>query len=421
MPANRTVDVVIVGAGVTGLSCARVLQRHGINFTVLEQSDRVGGRIRTDRVAGYQLDHGFQVVQTGYPDLARYLDVADLRANPFPAGVAVWYDRKFHVTADPRRHLGSLYSTLFSPIGTLGDRFRMLKLVQTLGGEPMEKIFTDPEQGAGDFLGDEGFSEPFIQRFLTPFFAGACLDRSMEGSSRVFKYVTRLFATGDAVLPAGGMSAVPEQLASGLPDGSVQYRRQVAKVESGKVILADGSSMEANDIVVAVPETVGGDLLNIDAPRQSVGEACVYFSGDWRPPFKVPFLVLNGEGRGPINNIAFPSLVAPDYAPPGKTLIAAVVLGEEYLQMEDLEALVREQCGQWFGPAVDRWQHLNTYRISHALPDQSPPTGNPYQEPALAAPGVIVCGEYGSLPGLLWALMSGAMAGQRIAEDRQKG
>ena len=420
MPERELNEVVIVGAGVAGLSCARVLHDQGIPFTIVERSDRVGGRIRTDRLNGYQLDHGFQVVQTGYPDLTRYLNLKKLNGGPFPSGVAVRFDRNFHVIADPRRHPKYLYSTLFSPVGTLGDRFRMLKLARTLSREPMEKIFVDPEYPTGDFLKNEGFSELFIQRFLTPFFAGACLDRSMKGSSRVFKYVTRLFATGEAMLPAAGMSAVAEQLASVLPAGSIQYRREVTKVESKKVTLADGSSMEVDQIVVAVPEREGSELMAIELSRRSVGEACVYFSGDWQPPLEVPFLILNGEGRGPINNIAFPSLVSPDYAPPGKTLIAVVVLGDEYLQAEDLEDQVYQQCSEWFGSTVDRWQHLRTYRISHALPSQSPPTLSPYNEPTSLLPGVLVCGEYGNIPGLQWALMSGAMAGERIVSDRRK-
>lgn len=420
MPERELTEVVIVGAGVAGLSCARMLHDQGISFTIVERSDRVGGRIRTDRLGGYQLDRGFQVVQTGYPDLTRYLNLKELNGGLFPSGVAVQFDRKFHVIADPRRHPKYIYSTLFSPVGTLADRFRMLKLAWTLSRESMEKIFVDPEHPTGDFLKDKGFSEAFIQRFLTPFFAGACLDRSMAGSSRVFKYVTRLFATGDAVLPAAGMSAVAEQLASVLPTGSIKYRSEATKVESGKVALSDGSVMEADNIVVAVPEQEYSELIAIELPRRSVGEACVYFSSDWRPPLEVPFLILNGEGEGPINNIAFPSLVSPDYAPAGETLIAVVVLGDEFLQAEDLEDQVLQQCREWFGPAVDRWQHLRTYRIPHALPAQSPPTLSPYQEPTSPLPGVIVCGEYGSLPGLLWSLMSGAMAGERVANDRRK-
>ena len=409
-------DVAIIGAGVAGLACARVLQENSIRFIVLEKTDSLGGRIKTDHLDGYQLDHGFQVLQTGYPDIDRYLDLDSLDLASFPSGVAVRYDDQFHIIADPRRHLKNLYSTIASPVGSIGDRFKLLKLVGSLVRRPMTDIFEGPEEPALQFLQQWGFSARFIQSFFTPFFAGACLDPSMKGSSRVLKYVTRLFSTGDAALPAGGMAAIPQQIAASLPVDSLLCGQEVSKVEDGAVTLADGSVVRAKQIVVATSQPACARFLKIGAPVSSVGEVCVYFSSDWRPPLPEPFLVLNGEATGPVNNIAFPSLVAPAYAPPGKTLIAAVVLGNQFLHRDDLEDLVREQCAGWFGAEADQWEHIKTQRIHHALPDQSPPTSNPYEGSEQFSPGITICGEQTSLPGLQWAIMSGAMAGRSVAE-----
>ena len=411
-------QIVIVGAGVTGLSCARTLQQHGIRFTIFEKSDRPGGRIKTDRVDGYQLDHGFQVLQTGYPGIDQYLDINRLQPAAFPAGVAVRCAEGFHVVADPRRYPSHLISTAFSPVGSFGDRLRLFKLARSLASRPMESIFEEPEKPAREFLKDKGFSNRFIERFCTPFFAGACLDLGMESSSRIFNYVTRLFATGDAVLPAEGMAAIPEQLIFDIPRESIRYNQEVVSVQPGIVTLADGSTIESAETVVAVPQSVCAELLQVSDGKGFVNEACVYFSSEWRPPLAQPFLVLNGEGSGPVNNIAFPSLIADSYAPPGKTLIALVVLGDQYVDRDDLEDLVRRQCGHWFGPVVDTWTHLKTYRIRAALPNQTPPTNNPYLQPERLAPGLTVCGESAGLPGLLWALMSGAMAGERIVSEQ---
>lgn len=410
-------QVIIIGAGLAGLSCARVLHQYGIGFTILEKSDRPGGRIKTDSVDGYLLDHGFQVLQTGYPGLTDHLDLDRLRISKFPAGVAVHHDHRFHVVADPRQHLKSIFSTMASPIGSLADRFRLLRLVGSLVRSPMEKIFADPEQQTIDFLREQGFSERFIHSFFAPFFAGACLDTSMTGSSRVLKYVTRLFATGDAALPADGMGAIPQQISAFLPEHTIRYNQEVVKVEEGAVSLADGSVLEASHIVVAVSQKVCARLLQLDDEVTSVGEACVYFSTDWRPPLSEPFLVLNGEGSGPINNIAFPSLVAPHYAPPGETLVAAVVLGDQYLRSDDLEDQVRRQCKDWFGVEAERWKHIKTYKITHALPSQKPPTSNPYQNQEPFSAGIRICGEHGSLPGLQWALMSGEMTGRSLIDS----
>lgn len=403
-----------------GLSCARSLHKHGLSFTILEKAGRPGGRIKTDRIEGFQLDHGFQVLQTGYPGISDYLDLDQLKISRFPAGVAIRHDDRFHVVADPRHHPRTLYSTITAPIGTLGDRMRLLKLVGSLVRHPMEKIFEDPEEPAIDFLRKWGFSQRFIEIFFMPFFAGACLDRSMTGSSRVLKYVTRLFSNGDATLPAEGMGAIALQLASSLPDNCIRYNQEVVSVQEGAVTLADGNVIEAQKIVVAVSQPVCAALLQLDVPVQSVGEACVYFSAEWRPPIQHPFLVLNGESEGLVNNVAFPSLVAPGYAPPGKTLIAAVVLGEQNLHSDRLEDLVRIECAEWFGEKVNGWEHLKTYTIRHALPNQAPPTSNPFIPPEQHSPGIRICGEHNSLPGLQWALMSGAMAGNSIVNGMGK-
>ncbi len=418
MSEDVNYEVVIVGAGVAGLSCARVLNEHGITYTVLEKSSRPGGRIKTDYLDGFQLDHGFQVLQTGYPGIDQHLNLASLQLSSFPAGVAIRHNGRFHAIADPRHHPESLYSTVFSSIGSLADRLRMLKLAVSLSRSPMEKIFVEPEEKTIDFLRNRGFSERFIQSFFTPFFAGASLDLSLEASSRVLKYVTRLFATGNAALPAGGMAAVVDQLAAGFPEHCLQYNREVVDIEQRVVRLSDGTAVKAGKIVIAVPLPGCAQLLHFDSAQQSVGETCLYFSAEWQPPFNHPFLLLNGEGRGPINNIAFPSLVSPSYAPEGKTLVAVVVLGDDYLGNDDLEKLVRNQCIDWFGTVVQNWQLIKTYRIEQALPKQSPPTSNPYEVPAAFSENITVCGEYGSLPGLQWAMMSGAMAGKRIVKER---
>jgi phytoene dehydrogenase-like protein len=395
------------------------LQERGIAFTLLEKTDRPGGRIKTDRVNGFLLDHGFQVLQTGYPDISTYLNLQALNLSSFPSGVAVRFGSRFHTIADPRRHPSSLYSTVTAPIGTVGDRLRLLKLAGSLARQPMEQIFESPEEPTMDFLNRRGFTSRFIDSFFTPFFAGACLDPSMQGSSRILKYVTRLFASGDAALPAEGMGAIARQIAAALPDKSIRYNQEAAKIEEGRVVLADGSRIEAPHIVVAVPEPECARLLNTDVPAESVAEACVYFSSESRPPISHPFLVLNGEGSGPVNNLAFPSLVAPNYAPPGKILVAAVVLGDNFVHTRGLDDLVRQQLAEWFGAEVQGWEHIKTFTIDHALPRQAPPTSNPYHIPQPHSEGIRICGEYQSLPGLLWALMSGEMTGRSLAESMQ--
>ncbi len=416
-----TYDVVIIGAGIAGLSCALTLQKNNLSFAILESGDSVGGRIQTDTKDGFRLDHGFQVLQTGYPEARRMLDLEDLKLQKFPAGVAVRYNGTFHVVADPRHHPRYMLSTLVSPIGTLKDRLGMLRLARSVCRGSFEQIFSQAEDKTIDFLRSQGFSEGFIRRFFVPFFAGACLDPTIQASSRVLQYIFRVFADGDAALPAQGMGDIPRQMAAKLPAEAVRLNSRAERIDDTIVTLADGSKIEGSRVVIATSQPALEKLLGRPSSDSSIGESCLYFASDWRPPFKDPFLVLNGDGSGPINNMAFPSLVAPGYSASGKTLIAAVVLGQNYLGKEDLEDQVRSQCSDWFGNAVKDWDHLHTYHIEHALPCQEPPTPNPYMLPAPFGEKVRACGEHGSLPGTQWALLSGRKTAEVIVEEINDG
>jgi phytoene dehydrogenase-like protein len=410
-------DVIIVGAGLSGLSCALTLHKRQLSFVVVEAGARPGGRIQTDLEDGFQLDHGFQVLQTGYPEAQRILDFQGLDLQRFPAGVAVRYNKQFHIIADPRHHPRYLLSTLAAPIGTLGDRLAMLRLTRLACRGSLPEIFAQPEQRTSDFLRHHGFSQGFIERFFVPFFAGACLDRNISASSRVFQYIFRMFSQGDAALPAKGMGDIPRQLADKLPKDAIHTNCTVVNVADGVVTLSDGRKIHGRRVVLATSQPAYEKLLGVPVSRSSLGENCLYFSSSWRPPFKDPFLLLNGDGQGPVNNIAFPSLVAPHYSASGKTLIAVVVLGQMHGDGEVLEQAVRQQCFDWFGNAVHDWEHLRTYHIEHALPEQTVPTANPYVLPQPVSEQVRACGEYKSLPGIQWALLSGRQTADALIAE----
>ena len=410
--------VAIVGGGIAGLSCARRLIAKGYAVQVLEASRRIGGRIKTDQLDGFLLDRGFQVLQTAYPEAQRVLDYARLDLRYFAPGAMIRIKGRFHTIADPRRRPGRALPTLTAPIGSLGDRLRLLRLARRVAGGSLASIFERPERTSMAMLQAEGFSETMIQRFFVPFFGGVCLDPQIRASSRVLAYVLRMFATGEAALPAGGMAQIPGQLAQGLPEDDIHSGVRVGAVDADGVRLDDGTRLPASAVVVATEAPQAEHLLGRKPGTRSIGETCVYFAcrrERWHPPY----LVLNGEGRGPINNLVFPSAVSADYAPEGRSLAAAVVLGIPDQSEADLMRQIRTQLCEWFGAQAQTWEHLRTYRIAHALPDQSPPTPDPTHPQTMAAPGIFVCGEHGSLPGIQWAMVSGRRAADSVASYLQ--
>ena len=409
-------DVIIVGAGLAGLACARRLHQSGIPFLILEADDRIGGRLKTDRLDGFLLNHGFQVLQTAYTEARRVLDYKGLALQSFAPGAIVRIEDKFHRIADPRRHPQALWSTLTAPIGTAADRLRMVQLALEVRRGSTSRIFEKPDIPTLDFLRAKGFSQKIIQRFFKPFFAGVCLDPEIQASSRVFKYIFRIFAEGDVALPGEGMAAIPTQLAQDLPRDQIRTAARVASIQPQAVELVSGETIEGSAIVLATEGPEAAALIGAAGPVGSRGEICLYFSAN-QPPLAEPFLVLNGDGTGLVNSLTVPSLVVPNYAPAGRHLISVVVIGHLNLDDRSAEAAVRKELSLWFGPQAMDWRHLKTYRILHALPDQRPPLSDPSERVAKKIGGIYVCGEYDSVPGIQWALLSGRQTAEQIIED----
>ncbi len=406
-------DTLVVGGGLAGLACARTLHKAGRNVFIVEAGDDIGGRIRTDEIDGFLMDWGFQVLQTAYPEARKALDFKALNLKNFDPGVVVFKNNRFHIMADPLRKPRYFFKTMFSSIASPRDKFRLLKLFFKTTRRPLEYIFEASEQPTQQYLKDLGFSDNIVQHFFRPFFAGVCLDPAIAASSRVFEYVFKMFAQGDAAIPEAGMAEIPRQLAADLPEECIGTQMRVSALSQNGVVLDDGRELTANDIVLA---TGAGEVQRLLGGKETVSyfsEYCLYFAAP-KPPFPNSLLVLNGEGNGPINNLAFLSQVSGKYASNGQTLMAAVVIGQHYEDEDQLKRSVKTQLREWFGPAADGWRHLKTYHIKKALPDQQPPAANPFRFNPRIGSKLYVCGEYGSLPGIQWALYSGRSAAESI-------
>jgi phytoene dehydrogenase-like protein len=412
-------DVVIVGAGLAGLCCARILHGAGIDFQVLEASDGVGGRVRSDYVDGFTLDRGFQVLLEDYPEARRVLDYGALNLKSFEPGAVIWFGGQMHRFIDPWRKQGEWRNAYDSKVGTLGDKIKLWRLRSRLHAAPLEKIFSRPEQPTRAELQAAGFSAQMIEHFFEPFFGGIMLDRDLKASSRMFDFVFSMMSSGPVSVPAKGMGAISAQIASKLQPNALRINSPVEKIEDGKVTVAGGEVIEARAIVIATDGPTAAKLVTGIKPVASRSVSCFYYSAD-EPPVKDPILVLAGARGGTVNNLAVMSRVAPGYAPEGKSLVSVTVLGNPALTEEQLSGFVIADLKGWFGPVVRSWKLLRSYRIPHAQPEQLPGSLEPIERPVKLSPGLYVCGDHRDTASIHGAMTSGRRAAEALVADFKK-
>lgn len=413
MPTNP--DVLIIGAGLAGLSCGRHLADAGVSLQIIDASDGIGGRVRTDEFEGFLLDRGFQVLLTAYPEAQRTLDYHALGLKKFTPGAFSWFAGRMNRLVDPWRTPGGWSAALRSDFGSLWDKVRVARMRSRLRHSPVEQIFQRPERSTKDALKAEGFSDEFMHRFFRPFFGGILLDGELKSSSRMFEFIFKMLCEGETAVPARGMGAIPAQIASHLPENSIRLNARVESLRENELALASGESVTARAIVVATDGPAAAHLVG-EAEPASRSVTCFYYSAD-EPPVPHPTIVLNGDGAGPVNNFAVMSQVAPSYAPNGKSLIAVSVLGTQQLTEQQLGGFIIAQMKNWFGPVARSWRYLKSYRIPHAQPQQFPGALEPAQRLVRIRPGVYLCGDHRDNASIHGAMLSGRRAGEAVLAD----
>jgi phytoene dehydrogenase-like protein len=413
-------DVVIVGAGLAGLAAAIHLTTAGRDVVVVEASDGIGGRVRTDIVDGFLLDRGFQVLLTAYPEAKRMFDYDALDLRFFEPASLVQMGSSRARIGDPFREPLKILDTVRAPIGTLADKVRVGLLRADVKRATLDALWIRPEITTEQRLRNMKFSPKMIESFFRPFFAGIQLDASLQTSSRMFDFVFRMLADGGNAIPARGIGALPTQLAGKLPAGTIRLNARVNQITDGGVFLTDGDKIRARNIVIAAEGPAANQLLHQLPTVGSNRVTCVYFAAP-EAPIADPIIVLNGNGTsgaagaGPVNNVCVPSNVSPLYAPPGNHLVSASIIGDHRFTSDtDLLSAVRTQLSAWFGPLVNSWEHLRTYDIAHAQPSQNPPALEPAQRPVFLDDGVYVCGDHRDSASIHGALLSGRRAADAI-------
>jgi len=408
-------QVLIIGAGLSGLACALELQKAKISFLLLEASDAPGGRVRTDEVDGFLLDRGFQVYLDAYPEAGKILDLPALDLRPFSPGALVFHGGKMHRVMDVFRRPGSLIPSALAPIGSFGDKLRVALLKWRTYRSSLAEIAARPDRSTLEYLRDFGFSKAMIDVFFRSFYGGIFLERELRTSSRMFEFTFKMFSAGSATLPAHGMGEISRQLASRLPADCLRLNSPVASLSPGCATLASGEMITAAHIVVAMDAATSAKLLPEIFPNPVAWRAVtnLYYTSS-RSPINEPIIALNGSGKGLVNNVCVLTDVSPAYAPPGKHLISVSVLGLN--DHPDLPAAVIEELTSWFGPEAREWQHLRTDRIKHALPEQLPGSA---KFPPLP-PGIHLCGDYQTSASIEGAITSGISTAESLIRHFNK-
>lgn len=403
--------MVVVGAGLAGLSAAVHLTRHGRRVLVLESADQAGGRVRTDLVDGYRLDRGFQVFNTAYPEPARLLDLTALQLRCLVPGALVYAGGRRHRLVDPRRRPASAPATVTAPVGTLADKARLGALAARDALAPAGWLKGGGDRTTEQALRRFGLSGRLVEQFLRPFLAGVFLERELSTSARFFHLVWRSFARGRICLPANGMGAIPAQLAALLDPAALRLRQTVQAVQPHHVTLTGGERLAARAVVVATDPATAVRLLPGLPEVPMRGVTTVYHRAD-ESPLGEPILVLDGQ-QHLIANTAVLTDAAPSYGPGTGALVSTSVLGG--VHGADLEPAVRARLATLYGTGTSSWEHLATCRVPAALPAMPPP--HPLRRPVRLVPGLYVCGDHRDTSSIQGAMVSGRRAAAAVLAD----
>lgn len=391
--------VVIIGAGMAGLQAASQLHLNQIPFLLVDAQNQVGGRVQSENVKGFTLDFGFQVLQTYYPEVQRSLDLPALELAAFESGAFLWNHDSWLAFVNPLKQPGSLLDVLSAGIMSVKDAWLLARLwfitqkeVQPLGSN----------ESTQDFLNRWGFSSKFQAHFLRPFFGGIFLSANLTPPASLFRYYMKQFLEGSAAMPAAGMGAIPAQLASQLPADSIHLGTQVTQVAAHQVNMADGTSVDAERVILATDASAAAKLLGVSLEKGAFwGTKTLYFQAPTDVDRK-QMLHLVPDRR--VLHYAYLNHVQPSYAPKGKDLISVTTLD---VSMQSADVLA--ELAPFVGPSIRKWAFLKEYLLPEALPLVG--AFDELKQKAAEA-GIVLAGDFTGFPSLQSAMHAGREAAE---------
>ena len=365
--------VAIIGAGITGLYCAYLLEQQGFSVSVYDKNSQLGGRMRTQIIDGFLIDNGFHVMQTGYPLASSVFDYDVLGCKPFGYGTEVIEPSEKKIKhwklLDPFRH--PIKSVVYglklftSPMNLLKVGLLRIKLSRIDDAE----IFTNSDKTTNQFLRDYGFSQSFIDRFFLPLFGGIFLENQLRTNQNMFKFVFKNMSRGSMVLPKDGIMAAPKSIADKLLTTQIHLNSEVT--------ILDHNTLALNE----EKKNFDHIIKSFDSTHESTNRHVwtVYFSSI-NPPSNSKYIMLNSKVKDEqkiISHVAIPTNIQPSYSADNRSLIVATIIGEDsdklgIFEKTQIVSHARSELITWFGQCVSDWKLITALNTKKALPENTP-------------------------------------------------
>jgi phytoene dehydrogenase-like protein len=383
---------VVIGAGLAGLSAALTLQNSGAEVTVLESSDRPGGRIATDLIDGFILDRGFQLINANYPEIKRWGIAGELDFKEAPRSVRVSFGTDYVTLGDPRTSPFSIFS---SASGSLASKAAFLKY-----------LFSKPRQSESleTHLLRCGMADLY-QKVLRPFLQGVFLADPSRVSAVVGREIIATFISGRSGIPAEGVASLPIALAKRIKD--LRLNTRVEQIRGGVVSTDDGDFV-AKKIILATDLTTSGQLLEADEVTPFLS-ATTWYHTTINSPSDQAQLVIDSQNRGPVINSIVISNLSHKYAPIGQSLISSTTTSHAS------ESEVRRHLALMWGVSTSTWRFLAKYEIHSALPLFAP--GVERIKSLRVSENIYHAGDYLTAPSQNGALLAGRLAAEELMLD----
>ena len=382
-------EVLIVGAGLAGLSTAIHLEAAGVEVTIIESSDRAGGRVASDVIDGFICDRGFQLINAQYPALQELNVIRELDFIEAPRVIEVSLGDRRHVIGDPRQ---VPWTALNKATGTIPEKLALLR-------------FITGKAKAGESIGQALRSTgTCYERVLRPFLQGVFLTDPDNVDALYGHSILKSFVSGRPGVPRSGVGELSKALAKRV--SNIVYETRVDGIEQRSVHTNNGT-YTANKILIATDATTATQLLGLtEVPRMA---GCItWYHADAVNPSGSGRLVVDGQRRGPIINSVVMSDISSNYAPANQHLVSTTT------DLNVTESDVRRHLAMLWGVDTYAWQFIAKYEIPAALPIHN--VGRALSQSMKISDHHFVAGDHRTVPSQQGALFSGRLAAQLILD-----